>query len=116
MIPRRLQDAATLENHTEHELDPVFRCGYHPGRPAAACAAVVDLQPRQALLHDRADGNRSTWSRYRGVIGLAGVRLRALIGAAGFSELPALRVDVVVSLGRSFDPVHGKQARVEPLR
>ncbi len=113
--------AGGLHRHPVLELDPEDRLlavllhRHHPGRPRTRLAAVVDFEADQMLGHDLADGQGTLGGRDQRVVGLAGVRLGALVGGAGPGQDPGVRVDVVVALGGPAEAVGVVKTRVEPL-
>ncbi len=116
MVSRRLQGGPVFQNDPEDRLHSVLGDRYDRRRSSSIIGAVINLQTHEPSLHDRADGNGSRRRGNRSGVRLAGVRLRALVGALGLAQLPAGRVHVVVPLGGALDAVHGVQAGVEPLR
>ena len=115
MVPGRLDRHPVPELDPEDRLLTVLLHRHHPGRPGALRPAVVDLEADQVLGDDLADGQGALRGRDQGMVGLAGVRLGALVGGAGPGQDPGVRVDVVVALGRPAEAVGVVETGVEPL-
>jgi len=115
MVAGRLHRHPVLELDPEDRLLAVLQHRHHPGRPGTLLAAVVDFEADQVLGHDLADGQGALRGRDQGVVGLAGVRLGALVGRAGPGQDPGVRVDVIVALGRPAEAVGVVETGVEPL-
>ena len=114
--------AGGLDRHAVAELDAEDRLlavlldRHHPRGADALVTAVVDLEADLVLGHDLPDRDGPLGRRDQGVVGLAGVRLRPLVGGAGPGEDAGVRVDVVMALGRAGEPVGVVQPGIEPLR
>ena len=114
--------AGGLDRHAVAELDAEDRLlavlldRHHPRRADALVPAVVDFQADLVLGHDLPDRDRALGRGDQGVVGLAGVRLRPLVGGGGPRQDARVRVDVVVALGRAGEPVGVVEPGVEPLR
>ena len=116
MVAGGLDRHAVAQLDAEDRLLAVLLDRHHPRHAGALVAAVVDLEADLVLGHDLPDRDRPLGRRDQGVIGLAGVRLRPLVGGAGPGEDAGVRIHVVMALGRAGEPVGVVEPGVEPLR
>ncbi len=114
--------AGGLDRHAAPQLDPEDRLlavvlhRDHARGGGAPVAPVEDLEADQPPRDDLPDRHRPLGRGDQGVIRLAGVGLRPLVGRAGPRQDAGIRIDVEVPLRGPGEPVGVVQAGVEPLR